>query len=520
MVKRFLLFLILSNSSLLADPIIVSLPDTISLPATTMKIPIKVSDVTDNEIYSFGAAIVFNSHILDFITLSTENTLASNWTEVAINDSSGRIKLSLAGISALAGHGTLLYLTFDVIGNLGDMTVLDFTFFEFNDGTPETLIKDGRLTVTDKPVIVFIPDTVVTSGSIIHIPIMMSNITGLDIFSVGMIFSYNSSVFRIVDVKTENTLSETWGEVLFNNFSDTVFISLAGGKALNSSGVLIYLSFEIVGNNYDSTTIHFQHFELNDGYPIAETIDGKINFYSMKIHLSLPETTAFEDSSIRIPIEISDVIGLGIYSIEMTVIFNQNVIDASGIDMRGTITENWDKPIFADDAGKIIIGLEGREPLQKKGVLIFIDFEVIGQVNDFTKIIFDRVYVDVEQLTVITHNGIVNVVGSAKVSPLAKSLSDQFILFPNFPNPFNPQTTIRFQIPYHSHVELKIYNVRGEDIRTLIEGFQIPGDNFVLWDGRDDQGEMVSAGVYFVRFKVERMDKMKFTRTQKMTVVR
>lgn len=76
-----------------------------------------------------------------------------------------------------------------------------------------------------------------------------------------------------------------------------------------------------------------------------------------------------------------------------------------------------------------------------------------------------------------------------------------FVLRQNYPNPFNPQTVISYELPAADHVRLKIYNVLGQRIRTLIDRYQTEGLYSVVWDGRDDRGERVASGVYFYRLQ-------------------
>ncbi|MBU8870207.1 MAG: hypothetical protein KOO60_04940 [Gemmatimonadales bacterium] len=66
-----------------------------------------------------------------------------------------------------------------------------------------------------------------------------------------------------------------------------------------------------------------------------------------------------------------------------------------------------------------------------------------------------------------------------------------------FPNPFNPVTKIEFTMPRKGHLSLKIFNVRGELVCTLINGVWEAGTDHVLWEGTDNQGRQVSSGVYF-----------------------
>jgi len=69
-------------------------------------------------------------------------------------------------------------------------------------------------------------------------------------------------------------------------------------------------------------------------------------------------------------------------------------------------------------------------------------------------------------------------------------------LYNNFPNPFNPSTTIRYSISENKHTTLFIYNSLGQKIRTLVNELQTPGIHAVQWDGCNDEGQKVSSGVY------------------------
>ena len=80
----------------------------------------------------------------------------------------------------------------------------------------------------------------------------------------------------------------------------------------------------------------------------------------------------------------------------------------------------------------------------------------------------------------------------------------------NFPNPFNPSTTISFSILNDSNVELSIYNIKGQKIKTLINNEFTKGDHSIIWNGDDDDNKPVSSGVYLYKLKVN--DKMEAVR--------
>ena len=75
-------------------------------------------------------------------------------------------------------------------------------------------------------------------------------------------------------------------------------------------------------------------------------------------------------------------------------------------------------------------------------------------------------------------------------------IPDTYGLSQNFPNPFNPGTLIKYQLPEKAKVRLNIYNLLGQKVRTLVDAELEPGFKSIYWDGRDDFGRTVSAGVY------------------------
>jgi len=100
-------------------------------------------------------------------------------------------------------------------------------------------------------------------------------------------------------------------------------------------------------------------------------------------------------------------------------------------------------------------------------------------------------------------------------NPEANSRPQRFALEQNYPNPFNPNTVIRYQIPEMKKVTLKIYNILGQEIRTLVNTKQAAGVHSVVWDGKDQYGHAVSTGVYLYR-----MQAGDFVMTKKMVLVK
>lgn len=100
------------------------------------------------------------------------------------------------------------------------------------------------------------------------------------------------------------------------------------------------------------------------------------------------------------------------------------------------------------------------------------------------------------------------------------SIPKNFSLEQNYPNPFNPTTKIQFKIGSLEfgrplHTTLKIYNVLGQLVKTLVDEEKLRGNYKVIWDGKDDSGREVSSGIYFYQLKTK-----DYTATKKMVLLR
>jgi len=90
-----------------------------------------------------------------------------------------------------------------------------------------------------------------------------------------------------------------------------------------------------------------------------------------------------------------------------------------------------------------------------------------------------------------------------------------FLRLQSYPNPFNLKTIIYFALPEDSKVNLKVYNVLGQEIKVLLENFQHLGSHEVIWDGKDNLGKEAPSGVYFLKFNA-----WEYSKTQKLIKVK
>jgi flagellar hook assembly protein FlgD len=102
-----------------------------------------------------------------------------------------------------------------------------------------------------------------------------------------------------------------------------------------------------------------------------------------------------------------------------------------------------------------------------------------------------------------------------KVEERGGGVPTEYALPQNFPNPFNPETWIKYQLPASAHVRLSIYNSLGQEVRRLVDYTQPAAYHQVVWDGRNDAGNPLPSGIYFYRLETS-----KFTSIKKMVMMK
>jgi hypothetical protein len=97
------------------------------------------------------------------------------------------------------------------------------------------------------------------------------------------------------------------------------------------------------------------------------------------------------------------------------------------------------------------------------------------------------------------------------------SLPTKFNLLGNYPNPFNPMTTIKYALPYQSVVEIIIYDIMGRKVKSFTISSQSPGYQGIVWNGTNENERQVSSGLYFYRINIKSLENdIVFVKTSKM----
>ncbi len=115
-------------------------------------------------------------------------------------------------------------------------------------------------------------------------------------------------------------------------------------------------------------------------------------------------------------------------------------------------------------------------------------------------------------LHILDASGAVNVIQDVQALDLKPK---EFGLDQNYPNPFNPSTQISYRAPMDGQVKVVVYNILGQQIRTLVNGFTPAGAYTITWDGKDAVGRQVASGMYLYR-----MEAGQFTAVKRMTFLK
>ena len=243
---------------------------------------------------------------------------------------------------------------------------------------------------------------------------------------------------------------------------DSVSVTGTVQENYNYTWISSVTVFETLASSYNIEPLKLTTGQATTGSPEAESYEGMLLEFNNVI-VSNP----FPDASNYGEIAIDD--GTGGYRVD----------DDFSIDYRG----NLDSTFARNDKIEKIIGI---------GYYSFGNYKLEPRNNE----------------DIIGHR-------PASVKNSNNHLNLSYDLKQNYPNPFNPSTTIHYSIGKNGLVELTIYNVLGQRIRTLVRGVKTTGQHVARWDGLNDYDQVVASGIYFYTLKAG-----DFIKTNKMVLLR
>lgn len=291
----------------------------------------------------------------------------------------------------------------------------------------------------------------------------------------GGIFSIYSQ-FELKNVTISNNHSNQYGGGIFCNLSEIdLYKVLLHNNTSDNGGGGIFCWY----NDMNIVNVTMVNNSSNFGGAILCHFDSNPIIVNSILWNNSPEAIYLSDYELPCSITItnSDIQGgeNGIYSNSCVVNWLENNID--------------EDPIF-NNSVEDLFTLSSNSPCIDSGIAFFewensiiIDLDE----NDYVGSAPDMGY-DEYGMSNINDDFLINNFDS--------------ILLNNYPNPFNPTTTISFSIPVDSKVDLSIYNIKGQKVKMIIHDQYEKGNHSIVWNGIDDKGKFVSSGVYFYKLLV------------------
>lgn len=238
-----------------------------------------------------------------------------------------------------------------------------------------------------------------------------------------------------------------------------------------------------------------------------------------------------EADNIIVPIELNNNVAMT--ALDLPLKFSEGVT-LVGVSFDGTRSENFDLKVAKIDNvnNTVVIGLipmvygENSALEPGSGVIANLEFSIMDPTVEDIEISTTSmdnpshdlmfVYSDENQNLVGLQPEIANIsVALSEIGGSSSMLPTSYDLKQNAPNPFNPTTVLSYDLPKASQVSLEVYNVLGQNVKTLVDQFQEAGTNSVMWDGTDNGGSQVASGLYFYRLTADG-----FQATKKMMMLK
>jgi hypothetical protein len=179
---------------------------------------------------------------------------------------------------------------------------------------------------------------------------------------------------------------------------------------------------------------------------------------------------------------------------DIELIFNSNVVNFIKYE-KSNLSKNFQ--VFQNlETDKLRIALYSVNPIDNSGELLRLIFSKTEDSYQEEPIRITKLILNDEVLINLT---------SAVSLNITKSGLNKFKLHQNYPNPFNSFTTIKYDVLKDGFGEIKIFNIDGQEIRTLVKGSISRGNHEITWNGKDDYGITVVSGVYFCQLKVNQL---------------
>lgn len=286
---------------------------------------------------------------------------------------------------------------------------------------------------------------------------------------------------------------------------------------INNDGIVNILDFSILSTNFGYVGVDGRSLAPKQTLP-DDGSNGNIKFI---VYTNRDPKTIGPGDEFDVNIKIDNAKRLKGYSIRLQ--YDPNVFQLAESDGKPAREGSFLKSnaegrstLFLsnkqDSEGSILLSsciINDTQGVSGSGLIATMKFRLLGK---------DPGFVSIYQPSVVDANDRINELPDASFT--IQAIPKQTLLLPNYPNPFNPETWIPYQLSSDSDVSIEIYNLNGQLVRSLKlgykqAGFYINKENAAYWDGKNESGESISSGIYFYTIRTG-----DYVSTRKMTILR
>ena len=521
-------------------PVKVHVEDTYVATGDTVMVAVDVIVPLDTSIISAELRLTGFQNHLNVVSVETGQGLAgvAGWS-LATNATDTSLFIAAAGANPVSGTGTLLWVKLAAPDTAaGSVVPVNVANAVFDDGSFGYNAKNGSVTIIQPLVVDFTlsPD----SGAYPLQVSFTSSTTGENIdeytwnFGDGMMSHDANPVHTFMrpgDFSVSLTCRDVYGSSATELKSNVVSIDTLFGDVDFNASVQAYDAGLILQN-----AVGF--IDLDEAQQLSGNVSGDASLTALDasvilqyvVHLidELPHDTSdgghllatgefgihdqifAPGQVIEVPIHFNEA--SNVYSIEGLVEYNPADITYKNVVWQQPFN-NFMKELVIESNGVIKFALAGASAIAENGLVAKLQFTSNDEIS------MENTEVSLLDLRVNEQP----VIKLASTATLSRSLStderigvpDEFALKQNYPNPFNPVTRILYDIPEASNVTITIYNLLGNQVKTLVSGYQEPGYKTILWNATNERGAPVSAGMYLYSIKAG-----DFHQTKKMLLLK
>ena len=544
-----------------------SVPSLFVEPGSSITISISVDEAEG--IASGNITLNYDGAILTAKELR-KTKLMESLLVVSNIESTGAVQIGMMGIAGTdEGSGAIFEIDFDVkpdapAGAKSDLTLAVSMSDELGNGIPVTTVN-GSVSIPkeeQKVLSIVVASAEVDIGESVSGSINIDDISGVAKADIQL--TYDAALLIVDDVQPTALLADI-ATTVNTDAPGEITISVESEKAIESgSGAIFDIQFTVKPDAETTTTaIQFASVGLSDEsdqeIPVG-TSDGSItiifeyprwdvnedgvvdvsdlvlvgqhfgeDYSSIKAIAALSDVGSFSGKTANVRINAQNKVGIqsqrllrvdiitepirNLYGLQFDLDFDSSALEVVGVKPGGVLTKDgaetyWSISKIDNQVGKILGATYVRKATENgvnaSGTLATIIFEVKSiNISGSTRLNLSNV-----KLADANARLVKAIIKSTSLNWEELLLPEKSQLLPNYPNPFNPETWLPYQLAKEANATIRIFNIQGQLIRTLNIGHREAGlylskERAAYWNGQNDVGEQVASGVFFYTIQAD-----------------